>query len=117
MKILNILYILTLFLICGCATNKALPDSMNEDSHFTPADIEHYKKLADDGDVSAAVRLSDYYGECKGDMLESKKWLRKAANLGDPESQYNLSIVLSESTSKPEQDEATLWLKKSAQAG
>ena len=54
------------------------------------------KRRAISGDVSAATKLANHFGFAENNTQEERKWLRKAASLGDKESTSALKNIYGE---------------------
>ena len=72
----------------------------------------------------AAANIGNIYFQGRGlsiNLSKAAKWFRKAAELGHPESQYYYGYSLIEGWDNPINDEtneeAILWIKKSAKSG
>ena len=79
--------------------------------------FEEAKAKAEKGDVSAEYRVGLCYATGRGvseDKGEAMKWLRKAAELGQPNGQYLLGLFYSKDKNYPE---ALKWYRKAAEQG
>jgi TPR repeat protein len=82
---------------------------------------EWYRKAADKGDVTGAMRLAALYRDGgKGfarDMEQAAGWYRRAAEQGDPGAQGTLGVLYSIGQGVARNDvEAYFWLDLAAQA-
>jgi len=81
---------------------------------INPAELDSIKIAATSGSKEAAIRLYHYYSFSMMNETESEHWLKVAADLGDPVSQYNLAqFYLREEDSK----NALIWAKLSLTNG
>jgi len=70
----------------------AMPRSANAEYQLTESQIADLAARANQGDTKAAMRLAFYYDFVAGDHDSADKWLRKAADDGDPKAQFNLGV-------------------------
>jgi len=93
--------------------------------HINPspnASIPDLLRQAESGDAEAMLRLVYAYRVKKGinqeDFENAMYWLEKSANLGNAQSQFELSdIYMQEDTALCDLEEGFRWLKQSAQNG
>jgi TPR repeat protein len=83
--------------------------------------VEHYRKLAEQGNAEAQAKLADLYREGKEvaqDLKESAKWYQKAAEQGVAAAQFRLGELMYEGKGLAKDLEgAAKWLQKAADQG
>lgn len=112
--------------ILALTGNLAFADLKKGDTAYTAKDYKtamaEYKKSADDKDPIACARLANIYEFGKADikinLKESVKWYKKAAELGDIESQANLGVMYERGAGvKKNEKTAVEWYRKAAVRG
>jgi len=114
----DLTFALAACLLGGCASVPPIPEPdepMSAGYRVGLMEREKLREKANAGDVDAAVMLSKHYGTYAYDEDEYRKWLKKAAELGDPVSQYNLGFLYlyqdkQKAAAKP-------WFEKAAAQG
>lgn len=64
--------------------------NVNESLGLTPENKRRLELLAKNGDAKAAVRLSIYWQYYEQNRRMAKRWLKRAAELGDAQSRQEL---------------------------
>ena len=113
---LPLLLILTNCLTMSCEKKEEWI-TMNDSYYLSESEISQLEIQVNSGDAKAAIRLSKYFGFYMQDREKLKFWMRKAAELGDPMSQYNMGIILIGNDYETICEEAIYWLKKAKAAG
>ena len=91
--------------------------TLNDSYYLSESEISQLKIQVNSGDAKAAIRLSKYFAFYIQDREKDEFWMRKAAELGDPMSQYNMGIILIGNDYETICEEAIYWLKKAKAAG
>jgi TPR repeat protein len=82
------------------------------------SEIPHLERRAEQGDSKAAIQLANHYGFVEMNFDQSMRWLRRAADLGDPLGQFNLAQLLWHDAKTPEEKkEAIVFYRLAAQQG
>ena len=80
-----------------------------------------YRRIAEQGDANAQVRLADMYLNGDGlpqDDAQAILWFHKSAEQGNPEAQFRLGLMIRDGRGAPRDDaEALVWLRKAADQG
>lgn len=90
--------------------------SLSDVFHLDPAMEAELLDRAGHGDGEAAYRLSLHYHTIE-DRQHADRWLRTAAELGEPVAQYSLWFMLHEQRDCATQREAHAWLQRAADQG
>jgi TPR repeat protein len=90
--------------------------SLSDIFHVDPAKEAELLARAGEGDGEAAHRLSLHYTAIE-DPAHADRWLRTAAELGEPVAQYSLWFKLREQRDCATQQEAHAWLQRAADQG
>ena len=91
--------------------------TLNDSYYLSESEISQLEIQVNSGDAEAAIRLSHYFGFYMQDREKDEFWMRKAAELGDATSQYNMGIILIGNDYETICEEAIYWLKKAKAAG
>ena len=87
----------------------------------TAADVENYRKAAEQGDAKAQYNLSSCYFKGDGvrkDIEQAILWLRRSAKQGDAQAQFNLGVCYEKGYGvSKDQTQAVYWYRKSAEQG
>lgn len=75
-----------------------------------------YEKAAEQGNIDAQLKLSDYYGIHEQNYKKSTYWLKKAAEQGNVFAQTHLGIDFSFGENE-DYSQAVYWYKKAAEQG
>jgi TPR repeat protein len=109
----KIFFFVVLF-ISACQSSKAKTISYSD--FLTEDQISSLTLKANSGDVTAAIKLSNYYGFAKNDLEKQIEWLTKAAEDEDAQSQYNLGLCYTEG-SHADLAKAEFWFQKAESNG
>jgi uncharacterized protein len=112
----NIILLIVCILICGCQ-GKAV--STYTTYYLPDEEIIRLEHKANNGDLTAAKRLSDFYTFIDyNNRSERLKWLRLLAESGLVNEQYNLAYeLLLNSKEIKDQQEGIVLLEKAAECG
>lgn len=82
------------------------------------SDIPRLERRAGQGDPKAALQLANHYEFVEMKFDQSLRWLRRAADLGDPLGQFNLAQLLWHDAKTPEEKKEALgFYRLAAQQG
>jgi TPR repeat protein len=90
--------------------------SLSDIFHLDPTTEAELLARTGEGDGEAAHRLSLHYAAID-DRARADRWLRTAAELGEPVAQYNLWFTLREHQDCGARREAQAWLQRAADQG
>ncbi|MHC1725691.1 MAG: tetratricopeptide repeat protein [Syntrophobacteraceae bacterium] len=89
-----------------------------EQHHFlNETEIKRVQMDALAGSPGSAMRLYLYYEHVKPDQVESRYWLRIAAQNGDPMGQFEFAHLLASGPEQRNQQRARFWFEHAAQNG
>ena len=100
------------------AAGKADPDAYQRGDLAAAA--RDYSMRAQRGERLAQFNLAMmmFRGEAAGDRDTALSWLRRAADQGLPQAQYNLGLIFENGTGVPRsQADATAWFRRAAEQG
>lgn len=108
-------YLLTLCLCASALTQVAMcaestPITGAQSFDLTAKQRRQFETSAGKGSATAALQLSKFYSFVRNDTKNEIKWLRRAAELGHGQAQYNLGYVLLHDEDNRNLIEAERWL-------
>lgn len=110
----SIAVIIVLSQLLGCGSNDSV--HINHGLRLSDEQLSAKKSEADRGNAEAAHLVWQHYTLAKHDSERGRPWLRKAAELGLPESQWTLGYsLLSEDAGNEE--EALYYIRLAAKSG
>ena len=116
--LLFISIIICVLVVGACSRPKGITRRSSSDAFLLSADrLVILEEAANKGDAHASALLSRHYAHVAGGDAMELLWLKRAAELGDATSQYNLAYILVYDSKNRDLVGAEKWLKKYEQSG